>query len=113
MRLAIQKADSFKTDFERQFAWYVENADDAVAWRFQAALDTTLLKLARQPDLGRLRRFRHPTLQGLRSFQVAPPFNSILVFFRAEGAALRAWRLMHGSRDLRRRLVELPGPSGS
>lgn len=79
MSLAVQKADSFKADFERQFAWYVENANDAVAWRFQAALDTTLLKLARQPDLGRLRRFRHPTLQGLRSFQVAPPFNRILV----------------------------------
>jgi plasmid stabilization system protein ParE len=106
MILAVQKADSFKADFERQFAWYVENAGDAVAWRFQAALDTTLLKLARQPDFGRPRRFRHPLLRDLRSSPLTRPFNRLLIFYRVRGAALQAWRLLHGARDLPRRLVE-------
>jgi toxin ParE1/3/4 len=112
MSLAVQKADSFKADYERQFGWYVEKAGDALAWRFQAALDATLLRLARQPDLGRLRRFRHPNLQGLRSSPVAHPFNRLLIFYRIRGEALQAWRLIHGSRDLPRRLVESPEAPG-
>ena len=106
MSLAVQKSDAFESDYERQFAWYVEKGGDALAWRFQAALDATLAKLARQPDLGRPRRFRHPILRDLRSSPLARPFNRLLIFYRIRGDALQAWRLIHGSRDLPRRLVE-------
>jgi len=80
-----------------------------MARRFQASLDQTLNKLARQPDLGRLRHFRIPRLRDLRSFQVVRPFQRILVFYRVSGDVLRAVRLMHGARDLPHRLVEPPG----
>lgn len=106
MSLAVHKSEYFKADFERQFAWYVEQADDAMAWRFQAALETTLFKLSKQPDLGRRRRFRHPALQKLRSFRVISPFRQLLVFYRTDNDVLQAWRLMHGSRDLPHRLLE-------
>lgn len=79
MSLAVQKSDPFKADFEQQFAWYVEKAGQAVAWRFQGALDATLAKLARQPDLGRPRRFRHPILRDLRSSPVERPFHRLLI----------------------------------
>ena len=52
---------------------------------------------------------KHPLLQGLRSFRVEPPFDKLLVFYRSTEQALQAWRLMHGTRDLPRRLVEPPG----
>jgi hypothetical protein len=68
-----------------------------------------LLKLSRQPDLGRRRRFRNPMLQGLWSFPVASPFHKFLVFYRVTNDTLEAWRLMHGARDLPRRLFEVPG----
>lgn len=55
MSLAVKKAEFFKQDYAKQFAWYVDEAGTEVAWRFQAALDQTLKKLARQPDLGRRR----------------------------------------------------------
>src|SRR5881296_2566109 len=108
MSLAIQKAGFFHEDFATQFAWYVDEAGPAVARRFQAALDQSLNKLASRPDMGRIRHFRNPRLQGLRSFQVERPFNKLLVFYQTSGGVLHAVRLMHGARDLPRRLLESP-----
>ena len=109
MSLLIQRASFFTADFESQFAWYGERAGAEVAWKFQAALDTSLRKLSIQPDLGRLRHFRHPKLQDLRSFRVERPFDNLLVFYRVQGDVLQAVRLMHGARNLPRRLTEPPG----
>ena len=108
MKLGIRKAEFFQSDFAVRFAWYVDEAGPEVARRFQAALDQSLNKLAELPDLGRVRHFRNPRLQGLRSFQVERPFNKILIFYRTGGEVLQAVRLMHGARNLPRRLVERP-----
>jgi plasmid stabilization system protein ParE len=108
MSRAIQKARDFTADFESLFAWYVDKGGADVAWRFQTALDKSLTKLSIRPDLGRLRHFRHPTLRGLRSFPVESPFENILIFYRATDEALDAVRLMHGARNLPRRLGEAP-----
>jgi toxin ParE1/3/4 len=108
MNLAIQKAEFFQQDFAVRFAWYVDEAGPEVARRFQVALDQTLNKLAGRPDLGQRRHFRNPRLQALRSLPVERPFNKILVFYRAEGDLLYAVRLIHGARDLPRRLAEPP-----
>jgi plasmid stabilization system protein ParE len=108
MSRAIRKSGDFTADFERIFAWYVDQAGEEVAWRFQAALDTSLVKLSLRPDLGRPRHFHHPKLQGLRSFLVEHPFENLLIFYRANDEVLDAIRLMHGARNLPRRLVESP-----
>ena len=108
MSLAVEKAEFFKQDFAKQFAWYVDEAGPEVARRFQQSLDQTLIKLTRQPDLGRIRHFRNLRLRGLRSFQVDRPFNRILLFYRVGDDVLQAVRLMHGARDLPQRLVEPP-----
>ena len=68
MSLALQKADAFLEDFALQALWYVRQAGDEVARRFQQAVESRLRLLCEQPGLGRLRRFNHPKLQGLRSF---------------------------------------------
>jgi plasmid stabilization system protein ParE len=60
MSLAIQKAELFKHDFANQFGWYVDEAGPDIARRFQVALDNSLKKIARQPDLGSRRRFTPP-----------------------------------------------------
>jgi toxin ParE1/3/4 len=109
MSLAIQQASFFTADFEKQFGWYVDHAGAEVARRFQAALDTSLTRLSSRPDLGRLRHFRHPSLRGLRSHPVERPFDKILIFYRANEQRLYAVRLLHGARDLPRRLVQPPG----
>jgi plasmid stabilization system protein ParE len=106
MNLAIEKAPLFHADITSQFGWYFDEAGEELAWRFFNATDQTLYKLARQPDLGRRRKFRHPMLRDLCSFQVERPFQKILIFYRVTENDLQAWRLMHGSRDLPHRLVE-------
>jgi len=71
-------------------------------------LDISLVKLSIRPDLGPPRHFRHPKLRGLRSFLVEHPFENLLIFYRATDEALDAVRLMHGARNLPRRLREPP-----
>jgi toxin ParE1/3/4 len=70
---------------------------------------TTLRSLTELPDFGRRRKFRHPALLDLRSFRVNPPFDKVLIFYRVTNDTLEVWRLMHGARDLPRRLLEAPG----
>jgi plasmid stabilization system protein ParE len=106
MSRAIQKAPDFTADFESVFARYVDQAGVEVAWRFQMALDNSLVKLSIRPDLGRPRHFRHPKLRGLRSYPVEHPFEKLLIFYRANDEAVDAVRLMHGARNLPRRLHE-------
>jgi toxin ParE1/3/4 len=108
MSVLIERSDFFKADFELQFMWYLENADERVAWQFQDALNRPLMKLAGHPDLGRRRKFRHPLLRSVRSFRVAPPFDRLLIFYRPEPNVLQILRLMHAARDLPRRMLENP-----
>ena len=106
MNLVIEKSPLFHADVTSQVGWYFDEAGDELAWRFFATVDLTLRKLSRQPDLGRLHHFRNPALHGLRSFQVDSPFNRRLIFYRLTKTEEVADRLLHGSRDLPRRLVE-------
>ncbi|HEY3913943.1 MAG TPA: type II toxin-antitoxin system RelE/ParE family toxin [Verrucomicrobiae bacterium] len=108
MSRAIRKAREFTVDFENVFSWYIDKAGLELASRFQGALDNSLIKLSIQPDLGRLRHFRHPKLQGLRSLQVEHPFENLLIFYHATDNTLDVIRLMHGARHLPRRLIESP-----
>jgi len=106
MSLPIRRSDTFVVDVASQFAWYLENADESIAWRFVDAVDATLTSLALHPEQGRARNFRDPRLLHLRSFRVDLPFERILIFYRPTEDALHAWRLMSGTRDLPHRLAE-------
>jgi plasmid stabilization system protein ParE len=109
MSLTVKKASVFIADFEIQYEWYWEKAGLGVAERNKVAVNETLQFLARHPAIGRLRSFRHPRLKGLRSFQVQRPFHIHLVFYRFDTTAICAERIMHGARDLPRRLAQPPG----
>ena len=92
-----------------QFRWYETEASEEIALRYLAAVDRTVEDLAEHPDLGRLRHFEHPELQGLRSCLVARPFHRHLIFYRHDETTLDLVRVMHGARDLPRRLRQPPG----
>jgi plasmid stabilization system protein ParE len=108
MSLAVAKADDFRTDFAKYFLWYVREAGEEIAWRFEVSMEVALDRIAKLPDLGTRARFRNPILRDLCSFRVEPPFHKVLIFYRVRGETLEAWRLMHGSRNLSRRLLEPP-----
>ena len=109
MALALQRAEFFLRDFDLQFERYLVEADEALAERYFAALETTLEQLTRHPGLGRIRRFDNPLLKGVRSYRVNPPFHKHLIFYRHNATTLFAERVVHGSRDLPRRLLQTPG----
>jgi plasmid stabilization system protein ParE len=104
--LRIEKRAQFRGDFINQFSWYVDEGGEDAAQRFQIALDQTILRIARNPTLGRPRRFKHIRLEGLRSIQVQPPFERFLLFFRFDSNLIEITRLIEGSRKLARRLSE-------
>lgn len=103
--LTLHRLDSFNADFNQQYCWYLELAGEVVAEHFLNAATATLCLLAEHPELGRRRKFRHPLLGDLRSFPVKSPFHKTLVFYRVTENGLLAWRLMHGARDLPKRLA--------
>ena len=109
MSLVTRKSALFLADFDAQFRWYENEAGWEVACRYLLAVDQTLEKLAERPDLGCVRHFEHPDLQDLRSFRVEPPFHRRLIFYRHDNTVLDVVRVMHGARDLSRRLLQPPG----
>ncbi|HTD68689.1 MAG TPA: type II toxin-antitoxin system RelE/ParE family toxin [Candidatus Limnocylindria bacterium] len=109
MSLALHRSDYFNEDFDLQYRWYLREAGEEIAERYLAAVIAMLRELARHPELGRERKFRDEALKGMRSFRVARPFHRHLLFYRATERELFAERVMHGTRDLPRRLRESPG----
>lgn len=109
MKRSLHRSEDFNSDFDLQYPWYLEHASKVVAERYLDAVLATLRLLATQPELGRRRKFRHPALHALRSFRVVSPFEVHLLFYRHNATELSAERLMHGARDLPRRLVESSG----
>ena len=108
MNLRVSISGRAEADLTHQYRWYLDNATVQVAERFLAAFDATTVKLTRQPGFGRRLRFRAPELAGLRSFPVGGRFGVHLVFYRSDGGVLNIERVMHGARDLPRRLLEPP-----
>src|SRR5258706_10340350 len=106
MTLVVRKAPLFEHDFLEQFTWYLEEANEEIAWRFKHAVDTKLVALSQNPRAGHERHFKHPLLRELRSIRLEHPFEGILIFYRIGDGVIDAWRLMHGRRDLAQRLVE-------
>lgn len=95
-----------REDLAAQSDWYHDKAGLDIAERYLDAVQATVRVLQEQPDLGRLRKFRAARLHGLRSMTVRGAFRVHLVFYRVEDATLVVFRVMHGMRDLPRRLLE-------
>ncbi len=72
-----------------------------------AAVQSAFRFIAQNPALGWRRRFRSPLLRGVRSRSVRP-FNHYLIFYLEHPAHVEILRVLHGARDLPRRLAEHP-----
>ncbi len=107
MSLDISIALRAEQDMTLQYRWYFEQAGLDVAERYLLAVHETIQRIAERPDLGIRRRFQSPELAGIRSIQAKQPFSKHLLFYQA-GSHLSIERVMHGARDLPRRLLEDP-----
>ena len=108
MSLRLDVSAIAMEDIALQMAWYLRHADESIAARYEKALRASFQRIAAAPSLGRVRRFSHVELAGLRSFVVERPFDRFVFFYRADDSSVIIERVMHGMRDLPRRLLEPP-----
>lgn len=108
MNLSLRQSDYFWADLIKQMDWYREHATPEIAERFVDMVQATLHQLTRTPDMGRPRFADWPELKGIRSLRVQRPFNRLIIFYRHDAESLFAQRLIHGTRDLPRRLLQSP-----
>ena len=104
----VRQSDDFWADMLKQVDWYRETASPEVAQGYVNAVEATLQSLANDPGLGRPRFQCWPELAGMRSWRVEPPYQRHLIFYRFDEALLMAERIVHGARDLPRRLLQSP-----
>ena len=108
MNLTVEQSDDFWTDLLRQVDWYRDRAGSEIAERYVNAVEATLGKLAKAPGIGRLRFKKWPELAGIHSWRVQKPYQRHLIFYRFDDQKLFAERILHGGRDLPRRLLQPP-----
>ena len=109
MSRAIRLSSWFEQDVARQTHWYLTHAGAAVALAFGEKVDTTLARIGNFPESGVERKYSHPELSGLRFLPVDEPFGRFLVFYRLLADEVSVERLIHGMRDIPRRLLDPPG----
>lgn len=80
MSLRVEIFPHAETDLARQYDWYFEHAGLEIAERYLKAFDATVTTLVFHPGLGRLRKFRAPSLAGIRAHPFKTPLISILFF---------------------------------
>lgn len=108
MTLRVQRSEWFLADLEHYAAWFDHVAEWKIADRYLRAVASTLERLAEAPTLGHPTQFEAPELHGLRCLRVARPFHKHLIFYRHDSTLLYAERVVHGARDLPRRLTQPP-----
>jgi len=106
--LGIRQSDYFWADLLKQVDYYRDHAGPEVAERYVDAVEATLQELANTPGLGRPRFRDWPELAGIRSWRVQKPYHRHLIFYRGDDKTLTAERVVHGARDLPRRLLQSP-----
>ena len=107
--LNIQRSPDATEDIRLQTIWYDEHAGKEIAERYVSSFMETAFSLGKQPDLGRICHFRSRKLANLRCFRMEGAFGKHLVFYRVIGDTLYVFRVLHGMRDLPRRLLDPPG----
>lgn len=78
---------------------YIGADSPVAAERLLDAVEASVRFLLETPGAGRLREFRSPRAQGVRSW-VVKGFQAYLIFYRTAGDDLEVVRFLHGARDL-------------
>jgi toxin ParE1/3/4 len=106
MSLRRDLSQRAKVDIAKRYKWYVKEAGSDIAERFYDAFLAGVSALELQPGLGLAEDFGEGRLRGLHFFVIDRPFNAHLIFYRYDSEVLWIVRVMHGARDLPRRLMQ-------
>lgn len=109
MSLRVVQTQESLADVALQASYYAQKENVVLAERFIEAVKITVRLLAIHPSPGKKTDFDNPKLIGIRFFLVRKPFDQHLIFYRVSDAILDVVRIIHGRRDLPRRVL---GPAG-
>ncbi len=112
MSLRVVHTSEALQDITLQADYYAAKENVVLAERFIESLKRTVQMLSVHPLLGKLAGYRHPKLTGIRFFLVRRPFEQHLIFYRIHHEQLDIVRVLHGKRDLPRRIIEPPNAPG-
>ncbi|HEV7403626.1 MAG TPA: type II toxin-antitoxin system RelE/ParE family toxin [Chthoniobacteraceae bacterium] len=107
--MSIRKSDFFIADAELQYQWYAKRAGWEVAERYLSAIASTCALIGRQSLIGPVARLNHPRLAGWRFFVAMRPFHRHVLFYEILEGEVIMRRVLHGRRNLPKRLLEPPG----
>jgi plasmid stabilization system protein ParE len=103
-RLDLHK--DIEADLDRIWNWLALDQDaPEAANRVRAAIEASFTLVALHPGIGSFRWKQHPSLTEVRMF-VVPQFRNYLIFYREKPDAVEIVAVLHGKRDLPRRLIE-------
>ena len=108
MSLRVDYAPWFEADLHLRIAWYTEQSGIELGERFILAVDATIRKLAENPHVGKRPYPKDPDVAELHAILLERPFNKYILYYRVTTGRLLLERLIHGARDLPRRLLEAP-----
>ena len=80
-------------------AVFLAEESSAIAFRFLEAVEQTLRGLVKMPEMGALRHYQKPELEGLRMMPVRG-FEKYLIFYRPTDDGIEIFRVLHASRDI-------------
>jgi toxin ParE1/3/4 len=100
-------SDAAALDIAEQADWYHERSGSKLARRWERAVASSLIFLAKSPRLGARCRFKAIELQEVRRISISG-FPKHLIFYRVTSAELLVLRVLHGARDLEALLSASP-----
>lgn len=109
MSLPVRRSDEAQLDVEFQAEYYGQRDGLQLALDFTHAVERSCAALGATPFLGPLYKLKHARLGRLRKWRVEEPFDKHLIFYWVDQDAIAVVRIIHGMRDLPRRLLEAPG----
>ena len=109
MSLPVRRSDEAQLDVELQAEYYAQRESLELAIDFTRAVERASAALGATPFLGPLYKLKQARLGRLRKWRVDEPFDKHLIFYRVDQDAIVVVRIIHGMRDLPRRLLDPPG----
>jgi toxin ParE1/3/4 len=99
MSLDVVRRPAARLDLIGYYAYLGEQAGEATADRFLAAVDRILGLIAQSPEIGAPHATDNPQLNGLRSFRVSK-FKHHIIFYVPHDDRIELVRVLHGARDV-------------
>ena len=98
--LEVRKREGALRDLIAIWVWYADHAGTEIADRFYDAVESTLMSIAKTPEMGMRVPSGKKAEPGLRKIPVGGGFGKYLLLYVRVDGGVDLVRVVHGNRDL-------------